>query len=189
VPFSRRRLPHLHEIATPVFLTWRLDDSLPPNREFPKESMTSGAAFAAMDRLLDVSSTGPLYLRDPKIAEMVIDSMAYCNRELKHFTLHVFVIMPNHVHVLLTPLVPLPKLMKSLKSFTGRRANQMLGLADRPFWQEESYDHLVRNQSEFDRIACYIEQNPVRAGLARTSSEFPFSSAFVGRTSRSAAGL
>jgi putative transposase len=151
--------------------------------------MTSGAAFAAIDRLLDESRTGPFYLRDSKIAEMVIESMEYSDRELKHFALHVFVIMPNHVHALLTPLVPLPKLMKSLKSFTGRRANQMLGLADRPFWQEESYDHLVRNQSEFGHIAYYIEQNPVRAGLVKTESEFPFSSAFVGRTSRSAAGL
>jgi REP element-mobilizing transposase RayT len=94
--------------------------------------------------------------------------------------------MPNHVHVLLTPLVPLPKLTKSLKSFTGRKANEMAGLTGR-FWQEENYDHLVRNQTEFDRIAYYIEQNPVRAGLATNAADYRFSS--VGRTSRSAGDL
>jgi putative transposase len=149
--------------------------------------MTSGKAFAAMDRLLDEARAGPFYLRDPRIVEMVIDSIDYCARKLRHYDLHAFVIMPNHVHVLLTPLVPLPKLMKSLKSFTGRRANEMLGLTGRPFWQEESYDHLVRNQTEFDRITHYIDQNPVRAGLATDAVDYRFSS--VGRTSRSAAGL
>jgi REP element-mobilizing transposase RayT len=67
--------------------------------------------------------------------------------------------------------------MKSLKGITARRANPMLALTGASFWQEESYDHLVRDESEFQKIRRYIEENPVRAGLARASSEYRWSSA------------
>jgi REP element-mobilizing transposase RayT len=85
--------------------------------------------------------------------------------------------MPNHVHLLATPNVELPKLTKSLKGITARRANAMLALTGSPFWQEESYDHLVRDTTEFDRIRDYIEQNPVHARLVNEASEFQWSSA------------
>jgi putative transposase len=84
--------------------------------------------------------------------------------------------MPNHVHLLATPAVPLPKLTKSLKGITAKRANTILGLTGTTFWQDESYDHLVRNSPEFERIRNYIEQNPVRAGLVRESSDYRWSS-------------
>ena len=53
----------------------------------------------------------------------------------------------------------------------------MLGLVGQPFWQDESYDQLVRNRTEFDRIANYIEMNPVKAGLVAKPEDFPWSSA------------
>ena len=53
----------------------------------------------------------------------------------------------------------------------------MLGLTGRPFWQDESYDHMVRNEREFEKIRSYIEENPVRAGLVREASEYRWSSA------------
>jgi hypothetical protein len=53
----------------------------------------------------------------------------------------------------------------------------MLGLTGLPFWQDESYDRLVRNDTEFARIVDYIERNPVTAGLVATPEEFPWSSA------------
>jgi putative transposase len=85
--------------------------------------------------------------------------------------------MPNHVHLLLSAAVPLPKITKSLKSITAKRANIMLALTGTPFWQEESYDHEVRHEREFERVRNYIEENPVRAGLVRQAGEFPWSSA------------
>jgi REP element-mobilizing transposase RayT len=85
--------------------------------------------------------------------------------------------MPNHVHLLITPAVALPKLTKSLKGITARRANALLGLTGKPFWQEESYDHTVRNEREFERIRAYIEENPVRSGLVKVSGEYRWSSA------------
>ena len=90
--------------------------------------------------------------------------------------LHAFVVMPNHVHLLLTPQVEVPKLLRSLKGITAKRANQALGLTG-AFWQEESYDHVVRNGKEFDSIRGYIEENPVRAGLAAVAEAYPWSSA------------
>jgi hypothetical protein len=73
--------------------------------------------------------------------------------------------------------VPLPKLTKSLKGITAKRANAMLALTGNPFWQEESYDHLVRHMPEFERVRNYIEENPVRAGLAGQASDYRWSSA------------
>ncbi|HVO99837.1 MAG TPA: transposase [Bryobacteraceae bacterium] len=119
-----------------------------------------------MDRLLDNARTGPLYLKQPGIAQMVADAIRY--RDGKVYDLHNFVVMPNHVHMLITPREPLSKLMQSLKRYTAREANRTLGLTGHPFWQDESYDHLVRDAEEFARIARYIEMNPVRAGIFTT---------------------
>jgi putative transposase len=172
-----RRLPHVDAIGQPIFLTWRLYDSLPTHRIFPKDSLNSGQAFAVMDRLLDETRSGTFHLRQPAIAEMIVEALHYNAEILGHYQLHAFVIMPNHVHLLATPAIALPLLMKSLKGITAKRANAMLELTGRPFWQEESYDHLVRNDREFERIRNYIEQNPVRAGLVSEASEFQWSSA------------
>ena len=130
-----------------------------------------------MDRILDQARSGPLYLRRTDIAQLLVDSMRYRQEELRQFQLHAFVIRANHVHVLMTPRVEVSGLMHSLKRFTARKANQILGLTGQPFWQDESYDHLVRDQSEFRRIAEYIEMNPVKAGLVTTPEEFLRSSA------------
>ncbi len=175
--FYRRRLPHLYSIGQPVFVTWRLYGSLPRNRFFPDCMLTSGKAFVALDRLLDEARTGPSYLRLPIIAEMVVDSIHYHADVLGRYALHAYAVMPNHVHLLATPHVSLPKLTKGLKSFTAKRANEILGLTGKPFWHQESYDHLVRSQRESDRIRSYIEQNPVRAGLVLETDQYRWSSA------------
>jgi REP element-mobilizing transposase RayT len=173
--FHTRRLPHYHAIGQPIFLTWRLHGSLPASRVFPAGT-TSGQAFATMDRLLDNARTGPLYLQQPKIASMVVESIHDQERALGHYRVHSYVVMANHVHLLITPCVEVSKLMQSLKRFTAKEGNRMLGLTGKPFWQEESYDRLVRDETEFRRIARHIDMNPVRAGLA-APEEFPWSSA------------
>jgi len=173
--FHLRRLPHYDCINHPTFLTWRLAGTLPQSRIF-SPATTSGEAFLAMDRLLDNARTGPMYLRQPDIGNMVVDAIRY--RDSAAYQLHKYVVMANHVHLLVTPHEPLSKLTQSLKRFTAREGNRMLGLTGQPFWQDESYDRLVRNEGEFQRIAFYIEMNPVRAGLAATPEAFPWSSAW-----------
>jgi putative DNA methylase len=108
---------------------------------------------------------------------MVVEAVRYNTRILGHYDLHAFVVMPNHVHLLVTARVPLSKLTKSLKGITAKRANAMLGLTGKPFWQEESYDHVVRQEGGFERVRSYIEENPVRAGLVRQASDYRWSSA------------
>ena len=130
-----------------------------------------------MDRLLDQVRSGPSYLRLPELAEMVVEAIHYNANTLGHYSLHAFVVMPNHVHLLVTPWVALPKLTKSLKGITAKRANAVLAHTGSPFWQEESYDRLVRDRQEFGRIRFYIEQNPVRAQLVRDASQYRWSSA------------
>jgi putative transposase len=108
---------------------------------------------------------------------MIVEAIHYNASILGHHLLCAFVVMPNHVHLLAAPAVTLPRITKSLKGITGKRANAMLTLTRSPFWQEESYDHLVRDEREFDSIRNYIERNPVRAGLVREASEYRWSSA------------
>jgi putative transposase len=175
--FSQRRLPHIWATEQTVFLTWRLHGSLPPHRPFAGGTLPSGQAFAALDRLLDEARTGPFYLRQPALADMVVEAIGYNAQILRHYVLHAFVVMPNHIHLLAHAQVPLPRLTKSLKGITAKRANTILALTGRPFWQEESYDHLVRQQREFETIRRYIEENPVRAGLVHQASEYRWSSA------------
>jgi putative transposase len=64
-----------------------------------------------------------------------------------------------------------------LKGFTAREANKLLGRTGEPFWRRESYDRWVRDESEWNRIARYIERNPVKAGLVAQIEDYPWSSA------------
>ena len=99
---------------------------------------------------MDEARTGPFYLRQPAIAEMIVESIHHHANQLRRYTLRAFVVMPNHVHMLVNPQVPLPVLTKTLKGYTEKQANQMLGLTGNAFWQEESYDRLVRDNNEFE---------------------------------------
>jgi len=126
---TRRRLPHLYVIGRPLFVTFRLHGSLPANRAFP--NLTSGEAFGAMDRLLDQARSGPTFLRQPAIAQLVLASLDY-GATIGHYETHSFVIMPNHVHLLLTPLTNVSKLLGSLKNSTARKANLLLRRTGQP---------------------------------------------------------
>jgi putative transposase len=176
ITFHARHLPHRYAIGHPMFLTWRLHDSLPSGRTFPS-STTSGEAFLVMDRLLDNARSGPLHLGRPETAELVLEAIHYRDRISKDYDLHSFVVMANHVHLLITPRVDVSKMMQSLKRFTARECNKILDLTGQPFWQDKRYDRLVRDQTEFERIGRYIEMNPVTAGLVATPEEFLWSSA------------
>ena len=92
------------------------------------------------------------------------------------YDLHAWTIMPNHVHILVLPVADPIKIMHWIKGSSARLANLALARTGR-FWQEESYDHRVRNRKEFCRIAHYIEENPVSAGFVSRAEEWPFSSA------------
>ncbi len=106
-----------------------------------------------------------------------MDAIQRAATELSFFRLHAYVVMPNHVHILIEPNVPLARITHRVKGTSARAANQILGRDGQRFWQDESFDHWVRNAAEFTRIKNYVEQNPVKAGLVTTASDRPWSSA------------
>jgi putative DNA methylase len=134
-----------------------------------------------MDRLLDGARSGPLFLRQPEVAQVVFASLQY-GSAIRHYELHAWVIMPNHVHLLLTPLVCPSKLPGILKAEMARRSSVLLHRTGKAFWQDESYDRLVRNGEEFRRIEGYITNNPVKACLVSQPQAYLWSSA--GRPTR-----
>jgi REP-associated tyrosine transposase len=94
--------------------------------------------------------------------------------------LHAAVIMPEHVHLLLTPLAdlqgwpfPLRDILKRIKGASARNVNQLQG-TEGPVWQEESFDHVLRSNESFEKTLEYIRQNPVRRGLVGTPEQYPW---------------
>jgi putative transposase len=132
-----------------------------------------------MDRYLDEARSGPTWLLREEIAGLVAESIRYAETHMRFYALHAWVIMSNHVHVLVSPNVPQRRFSQSIKGYTAREANRLLNRTGEPFWQAECYDHWVRDSQEMDRIRKYIEQNPVRAGLVSTPELYRWSSACV----------
>jgi len=174
MPDSRRRLPHQYPEGKWLFLTWRLHGSLPHGLYPPPGKLSAGKAFVWMDRYLDTTRKGPMYLRQEPIARLVFTSL-YRGVELGHYHLRAWVIMANHVHVLLLPKIAAFRLLQSLKGATAREANRILGRTGKRFWQAESYDHWVRDDRELERIVAYIENNPVKAGLVSRPEDYRWS--------------
>jgi REP-associated tyrosine transposase len=173
---SRRRLPHSYPEGRWLFVTWTLYGSLPAGKFPSPAKATSVEAFAWIDRHLDTARSGPTFLRQDAVAQIVVDSL-FRGAKLGHYQLGPFVIMANHVHVLFLPVISPTLFLKSLKGTTAREANKALNRVGEPFWQRESYDHWVRSEDEWNRIARYIENNPVRAGVVAAIQDYPWSSA------------
>jgi REP-associated tyrosine transposase len=173
---SRRRLPHIYPDNSWLFLTWHMHGSLPASHFPPARKVSDGDTFAWVDRYLDGAHAGPVYLRREAVATIVIESLL-CGENLRHYQLGPFVIMANHVHVLLLPMISPSLLLKALKGTSAREANRLLGRTGEQFWQRETYDHWVRSEDEWNRIASYIESNPVKAGLVERMEDYPWSSA------------
>src|SRR5262249_27147130 len=128
-----------------------------------------------MDRYLDSTFLGPRYLPQEPVARMLVASL-WRGVKLGHYDLGAYVVLSNHVHVLVLPKISPSRLLQSLKGATARQANLILGRTGETFWQAESYDHWVRDEAEWLRIVDYIENNPVKAGLVRQASDSPWSS-------------
>ena len=176
MPESRRRLPHRYPGGKWLFVTWHLHGSLPQALYPPPGKLSSGSAFVRMDQYLDQARSGPMYLAQEPIARLLVASLRR-GVLLGHYELGAYAIMANHVHVLLLPKVSPSRLLQSVKGATARQANLILGRTGETFWQAESYDHWVRDESQWRRIAAYIENNPVKAGRVSRAEDYRWSSA------------
>jgi REP-associated tyrosine transposase len=148
--------------------------------------------FLRFEDVLHQAATGPTWLRDDRVAQLVADSLQY--RDGRVYWLNAYSIMSNHVHVVFQPFLneqtlqekpgsaplmyesdepPLDVIMHSLKSYTAQEANKLLNRHG-AFWDAESYDHEVRDQAELQRIVKYVLNNPVKAGLVKDWREWPW---------------
>jgi putative transposase len=138
--YYERHLPHWQPEDAALFITWRLHGSL-PRIPAPIQYLPPGKTFAHVDRELDKPATGPRWLLDARVAQCVVDAVRYGEKSLHLYKLHAWVLMANHVHILIYPEAKLSRITKSIKNFSARQANAILGLAGQPFWHDESYDH------------------------------------------------
>ena len=96
----------------------------------------------------------------------------------KKYELHAAVVMPEHVHLLFTPLrdpegwpYTLPQILKVLKGASARSVNRLLGHSE-PVWQDESFDHVLRHEQSLPVKIEYLRQNPVRRGLVLRPEDY-----------------
>jgi len=179
---SRGYLPHFDAAEITQTVTFRLADSLPQTvLERWKRELTEGSATKAdsvlrrrIEHYLD-QGYGSCALRDARIATVVQRSLLHFDGA--RYRLSAWVVMPNHVHLLLTPnsLWSLSQIMKHLKSYTSHQANKILGRTGQ-FWMEDYFDRYVRDSKHFANAISYIEKNPVKAGLCARASDWKFSS-------------
>jgi len=191
--FYERNLPHYQPPGATFFITFRLAGSLPKevmerleqekqhlevflnkksNNSPTKNEIirASQDLFIRWDGLLDTSKSSPSWLSENSIAAIIEN----CLKSLdgKYYSLDGYCIMPNHVHLLITPLLmanrymSLPKIMQIIKGSTAFLANKLLARRGQ-FWQHESYDHVVRDNEDLGRIIDYVLENPRKAGLPK----------------------
>ena len=200
----RGYLPHVKREGASYFVTFRLADSLPQD-VLLKFRTEYAAAMDSLDirsngqqaeqaqrelrrkieRHLD-QGAGQCHLRRPAIADMVAEALRHFDGT--QYVLDDWVVMPNHVHLILWPMLnhTLSDILRSRKSYTAREANLILGTIGQPFWQRESYDHWIRNDREKEHIRRYIRMNPVKAGLCKFPEDWKWSSAWPGWPQREA---
>jgi len=129
-----------------------------------------------IDKYLD-AGRGSCLLQDPQAAALVEGALLHFDGD--RYRLFAWVIMPNHVHVLLL-LLPgntLAGVTHSWKSFTARKLNALTGSTGR-VWQPETYDRFIRTVRHYRRCVGYIHGNPPSAGLTASADEWRFSSAW-----------
>ena len=132
--------------------------------------------FEAYEQALHSGSTGPKWLGQRSIAAIVVETLKYHNG--REYDLIAYCVMPNHVHLVVQLVernsVPLYRILQSIKRYTARHANTVLHRMGQ-FWQAESYDHVIRDEEQFQNIVSYVLANPVKARLVSSTEDWPWS--------------
>lgn len=177
VDIRYNKLPHWFQEGKTQFVTFRLADSLPQTKlaelaafktewlkEHPQpwdEKVKSEYSYLIGERIdewLD-AGYGGCALKDPEVRRIVTDAFLFFNE--KRYILHALVVMPNHVHVLLTPAEGYEVIttIGNIKSFTATKINKLLGKSG-DFWQRNSFDRMLRCADDFQAKMDYIIHNP-----------------------------
>src|SRR6184192_2878324 len=182
IKIARRHMPHWEQEGATYFVTFRLADSIPNTllTEWHDELQTwlkfhprpwdHKTAKEYERRFVDGPEKwldrghGECHLRNQRLAAIVANALRHFDRE--RYRLDAFVVMPNHVHVLVQPKSghSLSEILHSWKSFSAHSINKALHRKG-DFWMEESHDRMVRDFEELERYRDYIKENPVAAKL------------------------
>lgn len=177
--YSRRYLPHFDNPTLIQMITFRLADSLPQEKViyWKRVLLDKGdrESWHNVEKYLD-GGIGSCCLGDTRVARIVQNAFLHFDGE--RYRLLAWVIMPNHVHVIVEILEghPLPEIIHSWKSYTARRINQLLGKTG-SLWQPDYFDRYIRSEKHLHFAIDYIHTNPVKAKLVSSPTEWPFSSA------------
>jgi REP element-mobilizing transposase RayT len=176
-PMSGRGvLPHLHKEGCSYFVTFCLADVAPFRAAQRAELSRDRGVHETAKRSEPMLKSGACILRDPALAAIVEDVLLH--DQDRSYALSAWCIMPNHVHVVVTPFdgSTLVKILQAWKSVSAHRINRAIGRKG-AVWQRESFDHVIRNADYFDGFVTYTERNPVAAGLVDNPHDWAFSSA------------
>ena len=143
----------------------------------PPRDFTS---FGSNVYFVTASTWGHRYLfQTDRMANLFVDTIFRYRSERK-FLLHEFVVMPNHIHLLLTPTgIALERAMQFVKGGFSYRVKKELGL-DLEIWERGYVDHRIRDAADYGRHVAYIWQNPVEARIANCAEDSPYCSAHPG---------
>ena len=184
VTYYKRHLPHWRQHGATYFVTFRQADSLPQTRlrelkllriewerrhPEPRSSELwqelSREVITRVERWLD-QGMGSCVLRNGQSRERVVEAVHHFDQD--RYELVCYVIMPNHVHAIVRPLTPesqpLERILQSWKAYTAREINATMHLSD-AFWQDESFDRIIRDEEHLWRCIQYIGRNPRNARL------------------------
>jgi putative transposase len=114
-------------------------------------------------------------LQSDRMAQLFIDVLFHYRSEGKYL-LHEYVVMPDHFHLLISPLISLERAMQLIKGGFSYRARKELGI-QREIWESSFHDRRIRDSAEYENFCQYIAQNPVRGGLADIPEHYLYCSA------------
>ncbi len=181
---NRGYLPHYDGGEICQFVTFHLADALPVKvverwkleLAHEKDEKKQFELYKRTEKYLD-QGYGKCYLKTEKVAAQIQESLIHFHTI--RYKLIAWVIMPNHIHILLKPInnFSLSEIMQKFKSFTAHEANKILHRRGQ-FWQEDYFDRYIRDYEHYIKTIDYIENNPVKAGLCKKRSDWKFSSAY-----------
>ena len=182
-------LPHWYRENATYAVTFRLEDSFPAKvlNSYRKEKEDLQKRLAEAEKTSDPKlvqdlqvalgklhrerieaaldeGMGESWMKNPKIAKIIANSLQHFAGE--RYDLGAWCVMPNHVHAIISPREghSLPDILRSIKRHSALEANRQLG-REGEFWQKESYDHMIRNEEDYQNQRDYILENPKSAGL------------------------
>ncbi len=174
---SRGYVPHLDHPGLIQSITFRLADALPTS-VIERLRQSEPDDRRVLERLEDYLNAGhgECLLRDPTHAQVVENALLHFDGQ--RYRLLAWVVMPNHVHVLIETQTghAVADAVQSWKSFTAKAINQALGRHG-VLWQREYFDRYIRDERHLRAVMEYIDHNPVKAGLVKTTDDWRFGSA------------